>query len=472
MPKAAIKAEAVMKINKTMIQILRLCLIFGGGSSGCGGGTEDIGLSDTTAPSVILTNPTDAEIDVALNHSLTATFSEAMESETVTATTFIVTAPDNSQVAGTVVIDTSNTIVTFSPIVDFDVNATYTATLTTAAEDINGNAMADDFIWSFTTGATVDSQSPTVSSTNPDDVGIGIAINTSVNATFSEQIDVATLNTQTFTLTAPDEALVEGIVSYDAENDIASFRPVNHLEINTTYTGTLSIGIEDLASLAMSSAYTWIFTTGDSQAEETVLLGTANSFAILGGSTVTNTGLSIINGDLGVSPGTAVTGIPPGNINGMQHAGDTAAAQAILDLTEAYNDAAGRSTAPITVAGNIGGQTLVPGLYKSTSSLEITSGDLTLDAQGDANGVFIFQIASTLTTTTGRQVVLSGGAKAANIYWQVGSSATLGSNSIFKGNILADQSITLTTGAVLDGRALTRIGGVTLDSNTVTTPSP
>ena len=144
--------------------------------------------------------------------------------------------------------------------------------------------------------------------------------------------------------------------------------------------------------------------------------------------------------------------------------------QAKLDLTVAYNDAAGRTVAPITVAGNIGGQTLAPGLYKSTSSLAISSGDLTLDAQGDANAVFIFQIASSLTTTSGRQVILSGGAMASNIFWQVGSSATLGTTSVFKGNILADQSITLTTGATLDGRALARIGAVTLDSNTVTKP--
>jgi hypothetical protein len=192
----------------------------------------------------------------------------------------------------------------------------------------------------------------------------------------------------------------------------------------------------------------------------------------LAGSTVTNPGPTILNGDLGVSPGTAVTGFPPGIVHGTIHAGDSAAAQAKLDLTTAYNDAAGRSTSPITVSGNLGGQTLAPGLYKSTSSLAISSGDLTLDAQGDANAVFIFQMASTLTTTVGRQIILSGGAKAANVFWQVGTSATLGTNSVFQGNILADQSITLTTGATLNGRALTRIGAVALDSNAITTPAP
>jgi hypothetical protein len=139
-------------------------------------------------------------------------------------------------------------------------------------------------------------------------------------------------------------------------------------------------------------------------------------------------------------------------------------------LASAYGDAAGRSTNVITVSGNLGGQTLAPGLYKSTSTLEISSGDLTLDARNDVNAVWIFQMGSTLTTASGRKVILAGGAQAKNVFWQVGSSATLGTASVFKGNILAQVSITLTTGAALDGRALARTGAVTLDTNTVTKP--
>lgn len=202
-----------------------------------------------------------------------------------------------------------------------------------------------------------------------------------------------------------------------------------------------------------------------------VVLGAAGNFAVLAGSTVTNTGASQVTGDLGVSPGTAVTGFPPGTVNGTIHAGDPAAAQAIADLTTAIGDAAGRTVGPVSVAGNIGGQTLTPGLYASTSSLAISSGDLTLDAQGNANAVFIFQIASSLTTTSGRQVILAGGAQASNIFWQVGSSATIGTNSVFKGTIMALQSITLATGATLDGRALAEIAGVTLQGNTITKPA-
>ena len=202
-------------------------------------------------------------------------------------------------------------------------------------------------------------------------------------------------------------------------------------------------------------------------AQNPVPLGSAAAFAVLAGSTVTNTGATSVMGDLGVSPGTAVTGFPPGTLIGTQHAGDPTAATAIMDLTTAYNDAAGRTLCPVSVSGNLGGMTLAPGLYKSTSGLAVSSGDLTLDAQGNGAAVFIFQMAQTLTTTGGRKVILINGAQAANVYWQVGTSATLGTTSVMQGTIMADQAITLTTGAVLNGRALARIAAVALDSNTV-----
>jgi hypothetical protein len=175
---------------------------------------------------------------------------------------------------------------------------------------------------------------------------------------------------------------------------------------------------------------------------------------------------------MGVSPGTAVTGFPPATVTGATHAGDATSAAAMAALNLAYNDAAGRTLAPVTVAGNLGGLTLPPGLYKSTSSLAISSGDLTLDAQGDANAVFIFQMASTLTATSGRAVILAGGAKGSNVFWQVGSSATLGTTSVFNGTIMADQSISLNTGATLNGRALARIGAVTMAGNAAVLPTP
>ena len=205
-------------------------------------------------------------------------------------------------------------------------------------------------------------------------------------------------------------------------------------------------------------------------AQAPVSLGTAAKFAVLAATTVTSTGATTVNGNLGASPGTAVTGTL--RVSGMIHAGGPTAAQAQGDLAAAYNDAAERAVGALTVAGNLGGLTLTPGLYKSTSSLEISAGDLTLDARGDTNAVFIFQMVSTFTTTSGRQVILGGGAKAANVYWQVGSSATLGTGSVFKGNILASKSITVTTGAAVEGRLLARTAGVTLDTNNITLPAP
>lgn len=202
--------------------------------------------------------------------------------------------------------------------------------------------------------------------------------------------------------------------------------------------------------------------------QATVNLAAATNFAILCGAEVTNTGPTIITGDVGLSPGTSVGGFPPGIINGTLRINDNIANQAKLDLTAAYNDAAGRTTTDmVTLSGNIGGLTLSPGLYKSTSSLAISSGDLTFDAKGDANAVFIIQIASSLTTTSGRQVILAGGASAANIFWQVGSSATFGTTSVFKGVVIAMEDISFNTGASLDGAAMARSGAITLDANTI-----
>ena len=203
-----------------------------------------------------------------------------------------------------------------------------------------------------------------------------------------------------------------------------------------------------------------------SAAQLPVNLGTAGNFAVLAGTTVTSTGLSNITGDLGVSPGTAVTGFPPGTFTGAQHDGDAAAFLAHSAVIAAYTDAAARTPAT-SVSGDLGGQTLTPGVYNSASSLGLT-GTLTLDAQGDPSAVFIFQMGSTLITAAASQVVLTGGAQAANVFWQVGSSATLGANSVLAGSILALTSITVTTGAAINGRALAINGAVTLDTNTIT----
>ncbi|MDO9407915.1 ice-binding family protein [Patulibacter sp.] len=198
----------------------------------------------------------------------------------------------------------------------------------------------------------------------------------------------------------------------------------------------------------------------------TVGLGTADGFGVLGGSTVTNTGPSIITGDLGVAPGTAVTGFPPGTVNGVVHANDAVAQQAKSDLVTAYDDAAGRSTTS-TITSDLAGRTLVAGVYTASTTMGLT-GDLTLDAKGDPTAVFVFQAGSALNVSSGSRVRLTGGAQACNVFWQVGSSATIGTGAAFTGNVLALTSISLTTGATLQGRALARNGAVTLDTNTLT----
>jgi methionine-rich copper-binding protein CopC len=424
---------------------------------------------DTTAPTVTSTDPVNAATGVAINKQIAATFSEAMDPATISTANFTLTQ-GTTPVAGTVTYAAVGTTATFSPASDLAPLTTFTASITTGARDLAGNPLLNNFAWSFTTGAAADTTAPTVIATVPANAATGVAINQAINATFSEAMDPATISTANFLLTGPGTTPVTGTVAYDVVSKIATFTPASNLAVNTAYGATMTTGAKDLAGNALASNFAWSFTTAATTGGQApVVLGSATTFAVLAGSTVTSTGGTTVNGDLGISPGATLTGAP--TVNGTTHLADAVAAQAQLDLTTAYNDAAGRTVGAITVAGNLGGQTLTPGLYKSTSSLEISSGDLTLDAQGDANAVWIFQIASTLTTTAGRQVILSGGAQAANIFWQVGSSATLGTTSGFKGNILALTSITVTTGAAVEGRLLARNGAVTLDSNTVGFPT-
>jgi hypothetical protein len=216
---------------------------------------------------------------------------------------------------------------------------------------------------------------------------------------------------------------------------------------------------------------------GTAGAATQVPLGTAEPFAVLGGTTVTNTGPTILNGDMGISPGSACTGFPapctgggPGVVNGTIHSANATSAGAQADLTAAYLNAAGQPVTA-TVGTELGGTTRFPGVYDSAAGDFGITGTLTLDGQGDPNAVFIFKTASTLVTAAGpgaSTVVLINGAQSCNVFWQVGSSATLGTNSVFAGNILALTAISATTGAVVDGRLLARNAAVTLDSNTVT----
>jgi hypothetical protein len=411
-------------------------------------------------------SPPNGSSGICPNTVIAATFPQAMDPATINTATFTV-APG---VTGTITHDVTNKIFTFTPSANLALSTLYTATITTGAKDPSGNALASNFIWKFTTAAAACSAPPppTVISVTPPNGAVGVCPNTVITATFSEAMNPVTINTTTFTV-APG---VTGTVTLDGTGKIAAFTPSTNLALNTTYTATITTGAQDLAGNALASNFVWSFTTAAQACQTAVPLGSAANFVILAGSTVTSTGPTVISGgDLGLSPGSAVTGFPPGTLisPAVMHVTDPIAAQAQLDLTTAYNFAAGLPGAAV-LAGDMSGLTFAPGLYKTSSTVMLSAGNVTLDAQGNANAVFIFQVGSTLTTLGSTQVILAGGAQAKNVFWQVGSSATLGTNSIFMGTIMALQAITLDTGATLTGRALARNAAVTMDSNAVTAP--
>jgi ice-binding like protein len=212
------------------------------------------------------------------------------------------------------------------------------------------------------------------------------------------------------------------------------------------------------------------FATAIVTASANPVLGSAVTYGILAGSTVTCVTGGTINADVGVSPGSTTTGFPPCVITGSTNLANAASAQAQLDLTTAYNYLAGRPCGTVVTPADLGGRTLAPGIYCTASSMAVT-GTVTLDGQGNANAVWVFQMGSTLTTGTGANIALIGGAQAKNVWWQVGSSATLGTGTTFRGNILALTTITLVDNATMLGRALARNGAVSLGTNnTITLP--
>jgi methionine-rich copper-binding protein CopC len=406
------------------------------------------------------------------DQKITATFSEAMNAATILVPgTFTVTGPGATPISGTVTYDAVNNIAIFAPIAGtFAASTTFTATITTAALSFPGSLpLASNYIWTFKSGASLDTSTPLVLSTNPVDLSSIAATNQKITATFNEAIDSTTINVSTFTLTGPGATPVLGTTTYATSAASATFIPSSDLLAATVYTASLSTAVKDLAGNALATAFTWSFTTG-----------AGTNFAAFAEATITNvvSAGTLINGDLGLTPGTSVTGFPPGTVNGTKQIANPPAVAALTDLGTAYGIAAGLSGAT-TISENLANQILPPDLYKSNAadnSFEITGANLTLDAQGDPNAVWVFQMpASTLTLTTGScNVILVNGAQAQNIFWQVGSSATIGAGCILEGSILANTSITLNSGATVNGRSLagavTATGAQTMDSNKVNLP--
>ena len=410
-----------------------------------------------TPPTVISTIPLANAQSVLASSPVIANFSKAMNPTSVTNTSFSVAGPNNVAVPATV--SYSNGVATLVPTNAFAFGTKYTATITSDVKDVAGSSMVNPYTWSF----TID-MPPSVVANFPANNQTQVGVGDSPTATFNEALNPLTVTNSTFTLTGPGNIVVPASVTY--ANKVATLTPTTNLAGSTLYTATVTTGVKSVAGTPMVNSFTWTFTTGQAM----INLGTAGTYGVLAGSTITNTGPTIIKGDLGVSPGTAVTGFPPGTFTGVEHAGDAVAATAKADLLAAYTDASTRLSAN-AIAGDISGLTITPGLYSNSSSIMVGVGsNVTFDAKGDPGAIFIIQMGSTLTTGVGSTMTLIGGAQPNNIFWSVGSSATLGVNSTTVGTVLASASITAQTGAALNGRFLTNIAAVTLDSNNVAVP--
>lgn len=481
--------------------------------------------TDTTAPTVISTIPLSGATSVPTNQILSVTFSEVMDSATITATgtfTLAVSGVGGATVSGTV--GYAGTIATFTPSSALTPSTQYTAMISTAAEDLSGNALVANFMWSFTTGTGPDSTSPTITLTSPASGAMAVPLNAAVSATFSKPMNPLTITAPgTFTLAVAGVggAAVAGNVAYDSVSQIATFAPSANLATNTQYTATISPAATDLAGNPLVSGTApnpWSFTTTTTMGATGPNLGTASTFGSIGGGAgITNAGTeTIINGDIGTTgastlvtgfhdagPGCIYTETPlnVGMVNGNIYTAPpppdgtcpegnattfAIATQALSDANAAFINLspASRPGGTDPGAGQLGGiAPLPPGTYKAAGgSFMITGADLTLDGQGDMNAVWVFQMASSLLVGdpgTPRNVLLINGAQAKNVFWQVGSSATINAagGGTMVGTIIAAAGVTFstfghTTLTVLNGRALGLNASVTMVNTVITVPAP
>ena len=440
---------------------------------------------DTTGPMVNATVPQSAATLVALNSNIVVTFSEAMDPLTVTSATLTL-QDGTSVIAGTV--DYSGVTGTFNPTGDLDITTTYTVTVRVGATDLVGNALAADYVWSFTTGSTADTTAPMVTYTVPANDALDVVANRSIRANFSEAMNPNSLTAATFTVAGPDSTSIAGVVTYTASQ--ATFTPRSALAIDTLFHVAITTGAKDLAGNALASNFEWNFTTGvvAAMGPDPVLLGKAGGFVILAKSGIDTIPTSDVTGNIGASPidSTAITGFSltidatnefatsdqvTGKVFAADYTSPTPAklTTAISDMETAYTDAAGRVTPDFTElgAGEIGGLTLVPGLYKWGTGVSVST-DVILD--GDSNDVWIFQIAGDVTQASSTTMTLSGGASPHNIFWQTFGQVMIGTTAHFEGIVLCQTTIVLETGASVNGRLLAQTA-VTLDQNVVTQPA-
>jgi len=483
--------------------------------------------ADTTPPTIIATLPGSGATSVPTNQIITATFSEAMDPLTVTAagTFSVAVAGGGVAVPGTV--SYIGTTATFTPTANLTANTQYTAAITNAAKDLSGNGLVGGIApnpWSFTTGAAPDTTAPTITLTSPADADVNVALNKAVSATFSEAMNPLTITAPgTFTLSVAGVggASVVGTTTYDPLTHIATFTPTANLATTTQYTATVSNAAKDLSGNALAVgliANPWTFTTGGVAGPVGPNLGAALTFGAFGGGAgITNQGVNtVINGDIGTTgASTVVTGFhdagpgciytetgsnvglvngniytaPPPPTVGCPSEGTATtfgiASQAAIDALAAYNDLspASRPGGSDPGAGQLGGLVLFPGIYQAAGgTFLITGSDLTLDAQGDANAIWVFQTATSLTVGgpgAPRNILLINGAQAKNVFWHVGSSATINAagGGTMVGTVIAAAGVSFSTAGnaavvTLDGRALALGASVTMVNTVVNVPAP
>jgi hypothetical protein len=422
-------------------------------------------LTDRTAPSVETSIPAPGEIRAV--QTIVVVFSEEMDPLTLTTASFQV-----SGVTGTVFC--SGRTASFIPVSPLGASRTYTVTITSAAKDLAGNALAAAHSFSFQTAASPDIVTPAVALASPIQGETGVGINRGIHVTFSEPIDPLSITTATFRVAGET-----GYVSYDPVTRIATFRPRGTLRTSTLETVTISRDVKDLSGNAMAAPFSFSFTSHSTTVATIPALGSAGGFAALGGTAVAANGTaSAINGDLGVSPGVVLTGFygtaaneGPSTVNGTVFQGVAVANSAQAAATAAAADIAARTADTILTGTSLAGLTLTPGVFVETGHATLTSGTLTLDARGNADAFFIFNISGNLTTSGGVRVELVNGADAGRVFWRVGGSATLGTGTTWRGTILSLNSIGMTGSTLTRGRALASSGSIALtDSSHISRP--
>jgi hypothetical protein len=445
----------------------------------------------TTRPMVALTVPATTvpgpTLGVPTNTAITAVFTQDMNPLTLTAASFTLTPPaPGAAPQGQVSYVVGSRTAVFTPKAALAASTTYTATITSAASDLAGIALAgnqaplpgaSNYVWTFTTGTAPDSTSPTIILTAPASAASGVALNSAVNATFSKAMNPLTITTAHFKVrsSAPLGPVLAGTVFYDGTTGIATFTPAAAFTAATSYTATVS-GVTDLAGNTLVAGPVpnpWTFTTGSELAPGPVALGSAANYGLMATATITNTGSSTVNGDVTLDPGTTLTGSPL--VNGTVDVNDPASALARTDLAAAFNAANSLPAGTATGSTDLGAQYplgIPPGIYTSAGAM-LVSTPLTLNAGGDGNAVWVFQIGTSLTTTA--SVLLGDGAQAKNVFWVPGQAATLGAGTTFNGTIMAGVDITGGAGAVVYGRLLAGADSVNatvaLQTDTISVPA-